>query len=295
MTNARSTKRFGLYRSAAIIACACALGLASFDAAAQTLGAPAPPDVGIDQKLGAQVPMDLTFSDESGKPVTLASLMNGKPVVLSLVYYECPMLCGEVLQGMLATFNKLPFTIGDQYQVLTISFDPKETSELAVMKKKNMLEAYKDAKTAANGWHFLTGNQENIQKLADTVGFRFQYLPSTGEFAHGSGIMVLTPDGKVSHYFYGIEYPESDVRLGLVDASEGKIGSLADAVLLMCYQYDPASGAYGLVIMRVLRLAAVATVLAISALVGGLLWQDKRRRRRMAASSATAGTPALTR
>ncbi|MBX7258202.1 MAG: SCO family protein [Candidatus Hydrogenedentes bacterium] len=280
---------------AAVLVGACISLMATQAASAQTLGAPSPPDVGIDQKLGAQVPLELTFRDESGKTVKLADLMNGKPVVLSLVYYECPMLCGEVLQGMLSAFNKLPFTIGDQYQVFTVSFDPKETNELAVMKKKNMLEAYKDAKSGADGWHFLTGDQENIQKLADTVGFRFQYLPSADQYAHGSGIMLLTPDGKVSHYFYGIEYPESDLRLGLVDASEGKIGSLADAVLLLCYKYDPASGAYGLVIMRVLRLAAVATVLAISTLVGVLLMQEKRRRRRLAASDATAGSPALSR
>ncbi|MFA6240853.1 MAG: SCO family protein [Candidatus Hydrogenedentales bacterium] len=273
----------------------CAALFAVLPASAQTIGAPAPPDVGIDQKLGAQVPLDLTFTDESGKTVKLADLMNGKPVVLSLVYYECPMLCGEVLQGMLAAFNKIPFTIGDQYQVLTVSFDPKETHELAILKKKNMLEHYKDTASGASGWHFLTGNQENILKLADTVGFRFQYLPGVDQYAHGSGIMLLTPDGKVSHYFYGIDYPESDLRLGLVDASEGKIGSLADAVLLLCYKYDPASGAYGLVIMRVLRLTAVATVLAISALVGGLLWQERRRKRRDEASNATAVKPALSR
>ncbi|MCC6486552.1 MAG: SCO family protein [Candidatus Hydrogenedentes bacterium] len=260
----------------------CALMIAAtlcVSAHAQVLTAPAPPEVGIDQKLDSQVPLDLTFRDENGKTVTLGSLMGGKPAVLSLVYYECPMLCGEVLQGMLAAFNELDFTIGNEYQVLTVSFDPKETSELAAMKKKNMLEHYR-APEAAEGWHFLTGDEENIKKLAEVVGFRYQYIPSSDQYAHGSGIMVLTPEGKVSRYFYGIEYPKRDLRFGLIEASENRIGSLADELMLLCYHYDPMTGTYGLVIMSVLRLAGVATVLGSMALVGGMLVQERRRRRK---------------
>lgn len=246
---------------------------------AQVLTAPAPPDVGIDQKLDSQVPLDLTFTDESGKPVKLKDLMAGKPTVLALVYYECPMLCGEVMQGMLEAFNQLDFTIGDQYEVLTISFNPRETHELAATKKKNMLAAYKKPE-AAPGWHFLTGDEENINKLAEAVGFRYQYLPSADQYAHGSGIMILTPEGKVSRYFYGIEYPERDLRFGLIEASQEHIGTLADELLLLCYHYDPSSGTYGLLIMNTLRLAGAATVLAIGLLVGGLMLYERRKKRR---------------
>ncbi|MCC6699010.1 MAG: SCO family protein [Candidatus Hydrogenedentes bacterium] len=256
---------------------------------AQVLTAPAPPEVGIDQKLESQVPLDLTFRDETGKTVTLGSLMGGKPAILSLVYYECPMLCGEVLQGMLTAFNELDFTIGNEYQVLTVSFDPKETHELAAMKKKNMLEHYR-APEAAAGWHFLTGDEENIKKLAEIVGFRYQYIPSSDQYAHGSGIMVLTPEGKVSRYFYGIEYPKRDLRFGLIEASENRIGSLADELLLLCYHYDPMTGTYGLVIMSVLRIAGVATVLGIVALVGGMLVQERRKRRKAGRAGAAGST-----
>ena len=269
-----------LRQSGIVAAAICAVALA-WPAEAQVLNAPPPPDVGIDQKLDNQVPLDLTFNDEQGNPVTLGELMHGKPAVLSLVYYECPMLCGEVLQGMLASFNELEFTIGDEYQVITVSFDPGETSELAGMKKKNMLEHYR-VPEAGDGWHFLTGDQENIDKLADAVGFRYQYMPSIDQYAHGSGIMVLTPEGKVSRYFYGIEYPQRDLRFGLIEAAQERIGTLADELLLLCYHYDPTTGAYGLVIMRTLRVAGVFTILAIVGLVGGLMLHERRKRIRNA-------------
>ncbi|GMV93164.1 MAG: hypothetical protein AMXMBFR82_29420 [Candidatus Hydrogenedentota bacterium] len=274
-------------------ALACCFGVLLSTAQAQVLNAPPPPEVGIDQKLDSQVPLDLTFNDEAGKAVQLGDLMDGKPAVLALVYYECPMLCGEVLQGMLAAFNELEFTIGDEYQVITVSFDPDETAELAAMKKKNMMEAYR-VPEAGDGWHFLTGTQENIDAIAGAVGFRYQYMPSIDEFAHGSGIMVLTPEGKVSRYFYGIEYPQRDLRFGLIEAAQERIGTLADELLLLCYHYDPTTGAYGLVIMRTLRLAGAVTVLAIAALVGGLAVQERRKRRREA-QDGTLGTPAPTR
>lgn len=269
-------------------------GAAGPAARAQVLNAPPPPEVGIDQKLNSQVPLDLTFNDESGQPVTLGELMDGKPAVLALVYYECPMLCGEVLQGMLASFNELQFTIGDEYQVITVSFDPEETAELAAMKKKNMLEAYREPQ-AGDGWHFLTGQQENIDTIANAVGFRYQYMPSIDQYAHGSGIMVLTPEGKVSRYFYGIEYPARDLRFGLIEAAQERIGTLADELLLLCYHYDPTTGAYGLVIMRTLRVAGVITMLGIGVLVGSLFLYERRKRNRERLEEERLGTPAPSR
>lgn len=260
---------------------------------AQVLSPPAPPDVGIDQKLDAEVPLDLTFADEAGRPVRLGDLLQGKPAVLALVYYECPMLCGEVLQGMLEAFNALDFTIGREYQVLTVSFDPREKSDLAALKKKNLIEHYKQPGAGA-GWHFLTGGEADIRRLADTVGFRYEYVPATEQFAHAAGIMVLTPEGKVSRYFYGIEYPERDLRFGLIEASRGRIGSLTDSLLLLCYHYDPVSGTYGFVVMRAVRIAGAATVLAIGALVALLVAQDRRKRRRTGAELSQ-GRPVPTR
>ncbi len=282
-----------LYRRAlATVVVVAVVGVAIPHARGQVLTAPAPPDVGIDQKLDSQVPLDLAFTDETGKPVQLDDLMAGKPAVLALVYYECPMLCGEVMQGMLEAFNNLDFTVGDQFQVLTISFNPRETHELAAMKKKNMLAAYKTPE-AAPGWHFLTGDEENINKLAEAVGFRYQYLPSADQYAHGSGIMILTPEGRVSRYFYGIEYPERDLRFGLIEASQERIGTLADEILLLCYHYDPATGTYGLLIMRTLRLAGAVTVLAVALLVGGLILHERRKKNRPVEGGSHSGAEPL--
>lgn len=246
---------------------------------AQVMTAPDPPPANIIQKLNNQVPMDLTFTDESGQPVQLKDLAKGKPIVLALVYYECPMLCGEIMQGMLKVFNELPFTIGDEYVVVTVSFNPDEKSDLARIKKRNMLEHYKSP-DAADGWHFLTSEEANVRALAESVGFQYSYLPSVGEYAHASGIMVLTPEGKVSRYFYGIEYPERDLRFGLIEAANERIGSIADEVLLLCYRYDPASGSYGFVIMAALRIAGATTVVGLALLVGLFLWQERRARAR---------------
>jgi protein SCO1/2 len=226
--------------------------------------------------------MDLTFTDENGKPVVLRDLTQGKPVVLALVYYECPMLCGEVMQGMLKAFNEIDFTLGQEYTVITVSFNPKENAELASAKKKTMLENYKTPSAAA-GWHFLTTTDENsVRKLADSVGFQYAYLPSVDEYAHASGIMVLTPEGRVSRYFYGIEYPERDLRYGLIDASNGKIGELADKLLMLCYQYDPASGSYGFVVMSAIRIGGIVTIAVLGLFVGTMLIQERRRRHREA-------------
>ena len=221
--------------------------------------------VGIDQKLDEQVPLDLVFKDEAGRDVPLSNFFSkGKPVLLTLVYYRCPMLCTQILTGVESTLKAVSFNPGRDFEVVAVSFDPKDTPELAAAKKQTYLRRYARPNTA-NGWHFLTGDEKNIKGLTDAVGYHFKYDPKTDQFAHASAIMVLTPDGRVSRYFYGVEYAPRDVRLGLVEASQNKIGSPADAVLLFCFHYDPATGKYGAVAMNLLRGSA-----ALFALVGGM-------------------------
>lgn len=232
--------------------------------------------VGIDQRLGAQVPLDLEFRDETGKTIRLADLMRGRPVVLSLVYYRCPMLCGEVLNGLLKSSQAVPFVIGNEYDMFTVSFDPQETSALAAEKKSVFVKRYRRP-GAEQGWHFLVGDAPSIESLATSVGFRYRYDDSSNQFAHGAGIVVLTPEGKVSRYFYGIEYPPNDLRLALVESAAGKIGSPVDQFLLLCFHYDPATGRYGLAIARLLTWSGGATLLAL----GTFLVVMFRRERRM--------------
>ena len=226
-------------------------------------------DVKIEQKLDQQLPLDLVFHDESGQSVKLGQYFGKKPVVLAFVYYDCPMLCTQVLNGMVTSFRVLPFQIGNEYDVVTVSFDPRETSTLAAAKKKVYVDFLpeKMRANASNGWHFLTGDQENIAKLTDAAGFRYHYDDATKQFAHASGIMVTTPQGKLSRYFYGVDYPARDLRLGLIESSENKIGSPVDQLLLYCYHYDPASGKYGAQIMKVMRVAGVITMLGIVAML----------------------------
>ncbi|HEY0379415.1 MAG TPA: SCO family protein [Pyrinomonadaceae bacterium] len=224
-------------------------------------------EVKIEQRLNEQVPLDLKFKDDTGREVTLREYFNkGKPVVLSLVFYKCPMLCDQILTGLLGSMRSVSFDAGKEYDVVTVSFDPRETPELAAEKKRNFVQRYNRA-GAEQGWHFLVGDQENIARLTDAVGFRYNYDEKTDQFAHAAGIMVLTPEGKLSRYFYGVEYFPKDLRLGLVEASDNKIGSLADQLLLYCYHYDPATGRYGPVVMRIMRLGGVATMLGIGALL----------------------------
>ncbi len=226
-------------------------------------------EVKIEQKLDQQLPLDLVFRDESGREVKLGQYFGQKPVVLAFVYYDCPMLCTQVLNGMVTSFRVLPFQIGKEFDVVTISFDPRETPALA-QKKKQIYVDYLPEKmraNAANGWHFLTGDQENIARITDAAGFRYRYDEKTQQFAHASAIMVTTPHGKLSRYFYGIDYPARDLRLGLMESSANKIGSPVEQLLLYCYHYDPATGKYGLVIMRVMRIAGVLTVLGIAAML----------------------------
>lgn len=232
--------------------------------------------VGIDQKLDAQVPLDLPFTDETGRAVKLGDYFGGKPVILTLVYYECPMLCTQVLNGAVGAFKTMNFTAGREFDVVTISFNPKDTTALAREKKRTYVAKY-GRPESASGWHFLTGQQPAIDALADSVGFRYVYDASTDQYVHASAIMVLTPQGRVSKYFYGIEYPPRDLRLGLVEASDGKIGNPVDQVLLYCYHYDPSAGAYSMVVMNVLRLAGLATVAAIAGFVAVMAARDRRK------------------
>jgi protein SCO1 len=232
-------------------------------------------DVKIEQKLNEQLPLDLTFRNEQGETVRLGDYFGKKPVLLSLVYYQCPMLCNQVLNGMVTSFKVLNFKAGEEFEVVTVSFDPLETADLARAKKTTYVNYLPEAKraAAAQGWHFLTGDQENIRRLTEAIGFHYYFDAATDQFAHGSAIYVATPQGKLSHYFYGIEYSPKDLRLSLVEASANKIGSPVDQLLLYCYHYDPATGKYGAVIMNMVRVAGIATLLAI-----GIMFVVMRRR-----------------
>ena len=250
--------------------------LASGIAAAQGMAGPVykpatpPPqilsNIGIEQNLKQQVPLDLPFKDENGRVVKLADYFGSKPVILSLVYYECPMLCTETLNGMVSAFKVLKFEVGQEFDVVTISFDARETPTLAAEKKKNYLRQYGRA-GAEQGWHFLTGPQSSIDAVTKAVGFHYAWDQSTQQFAHATALMLLTPDGKIAQYYYGVEFSPRDLRFGIIEASQGKTGTLVDAVLLYCFHYDPRSGKYGAIITRVVQLAGGVTIL----LLGGFL------------------------
>jgi protein SCO1/2 len=242
---------------------------------------PALQGVALDQRLGNLLPLDARFRNEQGDEVRLGDYLGRRPVVLTLVYYECPMLCGEVLRGLTKTLKVMRFDAGREFDVLTVSIDPRETPEIAA-KKKGYIE-WDGRAGGAGGWHFLTGEQADIDALADAVGFRYTYDPETGQFAHASAIMVVTPEGRVGKYFYGIEYSPRDLRLGLIEASESRIGSLTDAVLLYCFHYDPATGKYGAVVMNMLRLGGAATMALVFGSIGLALIRERRRSRRAAA------------
>ena len=223
-------------------------------------------EVRIDQRLNESLPLDSVFRDENGDEVKLGSYFGEKPVVLAFVYYTCPMLCNQVLNGMTSGLDVLKaFSIGKEFEVVTISFDPRETPELARTKKEAYIKWYK-REGAAEGWHFLTGDQLNIDRLTEAAGFHYKWDEKTTQFIHASGIMIATPDGKLARYFYGIEYAPKDLRLGLVEASDGKIGSPVDQLLLYCYHYDPTSGKYGLMVMNLMMAGGVLTVIAMIAM-----------------------------
>ncbi len=241
-------------------------------------------DVGIDQKLNQQIPLDLTFRDENGKTVEIGKYFGRKPVILSLVYYDCPMLCTQVLSGMEASLRNISLNLGEDYNVVTVSIDPHEDAKLAHAKQELYTGVY-GRPGAAEGWHFLTGDEPQIKKLADSVGFRYAYDPDSKQFAHASAIMVLTPEGKISKYFYGITYPSRDVRLGLVDASEGRIGTPVDSVLLFCYHYDPATGKYGLLVSRLIQGGGLLTIVILGILIF-VLFRNERHQHQAHASKA---------
>ena len=222
--------------------------------------------VGIDQRLNNQVPLDLKFRDETGQTVTLGSYFGKKPVILSLVYYSCPMLCTMAENGLLNALRNVKFDIGKEFEVVTVSIDPTDDPERAMGKKAVYAGLY-GRPGAKQGWHFLVGDQPSIRTLTEAVGFHYNYMPESRQFAHATGIIVLTPQGKVSRYFYGIQYPSRDIRLALVEASNEKIGNPVDAVLLYCCQYDPATGKYGVVVSRVLHIAGVITLLSMGTLI----------------------------
>jgi protein SCO1/2 len=235
--------------------------------------------VGIQQKLDQLVPLDLTFRDEANRPVALSSFFHGKPVLLALVYYRCPMLCTQILNGVVSSLKAVSFNPGSDFEVVSVSFDPKDTPELAAEKKISYLRRYGRANTA-NGFHFLTGDEASIKALTDAVGFHYKYDPITDQFAHASGIMILTPEGRISRYFYGVEYAPRDVRLGLVEASANKIGTPVDEVLLFCFHYDPGTGKYGAIAINLLRGAGAVFVLVCGAFLL-LAWRRDHGAERM--------------
>ena len=232
-------------------------------------------ETGIEQRLGEQIPLDTEFKDENGKTVKLGDYFSkGKPVVLALVYYECPMLCNQVLNGLTGSLKGVSFDAGKEYEVVAISFDAKENDkpDLAKNKKVSYLERYGRPNTE-KGWHFLTGTQDSIDKVTNATGFKYKWDETSNQFAHASAIMVATPEGKLSHYFYGIDYAPRDLKFGIMEAAESKVGNPADQLLLYCFHYDPSTGKYGFAVLNVIRLAAVATLLGL----GGMLFVFWRR------------------
>jgi len=218
--------------------------------------------VSFEQRLNEPLPLDLQFKDESGRTVKLGDYFGRKPVVLTFVYYECPMLCTQVLNGLESALRVINESIGKEFDVVTVSFDPKETPVLASGKKKAYLERYKRPE-AQQGWHFLTGDQASIDALTKAAGFNFVWDEASHQFAHASGIVIVTPQGKVSRYFFGVDYAPRDVKFALIESSNEKIGSLADRLLLYCYHYDPQEGNYGFVAMRAVRIGGAVTIVAL--------------------------------
>jgi protein SCO1 len=273
-------------------ACVVALVLAAAPCRAQ-LNGNMPPilrEVSISQNLNARIPADLAFRDENGAPVHLGDYFGKRPIVLSLVYFNCPALCTEVLNGELHTMQASSLTLGKDYDAISVSFDPKDTPDLAKSKRDVYTAQYRQfgRPAAAQNWHFLTGDAASVNALTRAVGFHYAYDPAINQFAHAAAIMLLTPDGRMSRYFYGITYAARDFRLGLVDASQGKIGTLADHAMLYCYQYDPGTGKYGFMIMNIVRAGGALTLLVL----GIFMFVMFRRDRRNAVASPAANSAA---
>lgn len=244
---------------------------------------PALVNVGFDPQLNAQMPIDEPFLDEFGQPATIRQYSGRKPVVLAFVYFTCPMLCNQVEQSVVGTLKMISFNPGTDYEVVFISFDPSDTPGAALKKKHEALSRFARPATDA-GWHFLTGTSESIDAVTKAASFRFTYDPQTKLFGHASGLLLLTPDGRISRYFFGVDYPPSNVRLGLVDASSGKIGTPVDHILLFCYQYDPTKARYSATVLTVVRMGAVVTLLSMA--IGFVIF---RRRDRHVGSSGNVG------
>ncbi len=244
----------------------CLAGLVAFPCVAAAQAEPPVPeffnDIGIAQRIGDPLPLDALFTDETGKEVRLGSYFGKKPVILALVYFECPMLCTMVLNGMLRAINALSFKSGADFEIVAVSFNPKDTPELAMGKKTTYVEGYRQGN--GDGWHFLTGGQEAIDQLTKAVGFHYVYDEKTGQYAHASALMIITAQGRVARYLFGIEYSARDLRLALVEASKNRLGSVVEQVLLMCFQYDPSTGKYSLAILKILQVFGSLTVLALA-------------------------------
>jgi protein SCO1/2 len=259
-------------------ALAAAAGVAPAQLANQAV--PALDKVGVEEHLDASLPLELEFLDEAGRTVRLGDFFDGaRPVILTLNYYRCPMLCGLQLNGVVAGLEEVDWTPGVEFEMVTVSIDPLETPELAQAKKENYLKRYQRP-AAARGWHFLTGRQDNIERLAETVGFGYTYDVASGQYAHAAAIFVITPDGRVARYLYGIEYPPKSLKLALMEASEGKIGSAFDQLIMYCYHYDPASRRYAPVAMNIMRVGGGATALLLGLTLGTWWLRESRRRRR---------------
>ncbi len=231
-------------------------------------------DVGIDQNLGAQLPLETVLRNEAGADVQLGDYFGERPVLLVFVYYECPMLCNLVLEGLLRTARTINFDAGDEYSIVAVGIDPGETPELAAKKRDSFVRAY-DRPGTTQGWNFLTGDEASIAAVTSAAGFRFVYLPDKDEYAHDSALLVATPEGRLSRYFYGIEYSPRDVRLGLIESSNEKIGSLADRFVTLCYGYDPTTGKYGLIVMNLIRFFGAITLLCLGGFVTLYLRRDR--------------------
>lgn len=251
--------------------------------------------VAIEQRLDQQVPLQLPFRDEAGKTILLGDLFQpGRPVILSLVYFNCAMLCSQVLAEMAHTIRRLKFDAGKQFEVVTVSFDPRETPQMAAAARSKYLSLYGRPGTQ-NGWRFLTGDQSSITALSDAVGFHYRWDPRTKQFAHATGIMVLTPEGRVAQYYYGARYFASDLRLGLIQASNNRIGTLADQIVLYCYHYDPRTGRYGAIVFRVMQVSGGFTLLVLGSLCGFLFWTEPNRRNRKSSGTYTSDDTDTTR
>lgn len=237
-------------------------------------------EVRFDPRLGAAVSLDLPFRDEAGRAVTLGSYFGARPVLLTLNYFSCENLCPLMVQDLASSLSDLPFTLGEQYTVLTVSIDPRDTPEVAAARRASYLRPY-TGPNRDTGWHFLTGDQDAIDRLTEAVGFRYLYDDEQHDFAHPAGVVVLTPGGAVARYLYGLDYPPTDLRLALVEAADGKIGSAVEQVLLLCYHYDPATGRYTPLVLTAVRAGGVATLLGLG-LCLGLLWRADLRRGRAA-------------